>query len=37
MRFINRLKLFRQVATRHEKRAANYLAMVTLGAILLWL
>jgi hypothetical protein len=34
---INRLKQFRRVATRYEKRAANYQAMVTLAAILLWL
>ena len=36
-RLINRLKQWRRIATRYEKRAANYLAMVTLGAILLWL
>jgi transposase len=36
-RLINRLKQFRRVATRYEKRAANYLAMVTLAMILLWL
>ena len=36
-RLINRLKRFRRVATRYEKRAANYLAMVTLAAILIWL
>lgn len=36
-RLINRLKRFRRVATRCEKRAANYLAMVTVGMILLWL
>ena len=36
-RLINRLKQQRRIATRYEKRAANYLAMVTLGAILLWL
>jgi transposase len=36
-RFINRLKQFRRVATRYEKRARNYLAMVTLAAIVLWL
>ena len=34
-RLINRLKQFRRVATRYEKRAANYLAMVTAGMILL--
>jgi transposase len=36
-RLINRLKQFRRIATRYEKRAANYLAMVTIGMILLWL
>ncbi len=36
-RSINRLKQFRRVATRYEKRAANFLAMVTVGMILLWL
>ena len=35
--FINRLKQFRRVATRYEKRAHNYAAMVTLAAIFLWL
>ena len=36
-RLINRLKQHRRVATRYEKRAVNYLAMVTLAVILLWL
>lgn len=36
-RLINRLKQFRRIATRYEKRAANYLAMVHLGMIMLWL
>ena len=36
-RTINRLKQYRRVATRYEKRAANYLAMVTIAAIMLWL
>lgn len=36
-RLFNRLKQFRRIATRYEKRAANYLAMLTLAAILLWL
>ena len=35
--FINRLKQFRRIATRYEKRAENYLAMVTLAAIFEWL
>lgn len=34
-RSINRLKQFRRVATRYEKRAVNFLAMVTLAAIML--
>ena len=34
---INRLKQFRRIATRYEKRGENYLGMVTLGAILLYL
>ncbi len=36
-RLINQLKQWRRVATRYEQRARNYLAMVTLRAILLWL
>ena len=36
-RLFNRLKQFRRLATRHEKRAANYLAMLHLGAILIWI
>ena len=36
-RLINRLKQFRRVATRYEKRAENYLAMLTIAAILIWL
>ncbi len=36
-RTINRLKQFRRVATRYEKRAVNYLAILTLAAIMLWL
>ena len=35
-RLINRLKKWRRVATRLEKRAANYLAILTIAAILLW-
>lgn len=34
---INRLKQSRRVATRYEKRAVNYLTMVTLAAVRLWL
>jgi transposase len=36
-RLINRLKQWCRIATRYEKRAANYLAMLTVAAILLWL
>ena len=36
-RLINKLKQFRRIATRYEKRAANYLAMITIAAIILWL
>lgn len=35
-RTINRLKQFRRVATRYEKRAVNYQAMLTIAAIVLW-
>jgi transposase len=33
----SKLKQFRRVATRYEKTAQNYLAMVTLAAIVIWL
>ena len=36
-RFFNRIKHFRRVATRFEKHAANYLAMIKLAAIRIWL
>jgi transposase len=36
-RLVNRLKQYRRVATRYEKLAATYLAMVTLAALRLWL
>jgi transposase len=36
-RLINRLKQFRRIATRYEKRAVNYAAMLTIGMILVWL
>jgi transposase len=36
-RLVNRLKQFRRIATRYEKRASNYLAMLTIAAIVLWL
>jgi transposase len=34
---INKLKHFRRVATRFEKTAQNYLAVVTIAATILWL
>ena len=36
-RLFNRLKQCRRIATRYEKRAANYHALLTIAAILLWL
>ena len=36
-RLFNRLKQFRRIATRYEKRAANYLAMLHIAAILIWI
>jgi transposase len=32
---IGRLEQYRRIPTRYEKRAANYLAMVTLGMTML--
>jgi transposase len=36
-RLVNRCKQFRRLATRDEKRAANYRAMWLIGATILWL
>jgi transposase len=36
-RLINRLKQFRRLATRYEKRGENYRAMWVIAASLLWL
>jgi transposase len=36
-RFFNRLKQSRRIATRYEKRAVNYLAMITIACFLMWL
>ncbi len=36
-RCVNRLKQWRGVATRYEKRAANYRAMVVIAALMVWL
>ena len=35
-RLINRLKQFRRIATRYEKRASNFAAMITVAAIFLF-
>jgi transposase len=36
-RLINRLKQYRRIATRYEKRAENYHTMLRIAAIMLWL
>jgi transposase len=36
-RFFNKLKHFRAVATRYEKNDANYLALVKLASIKIWM
>jgi transposase len=36
-RMINRLKQWRGLATRYEKRAVNYRAMLVLASVVLWL
>ena len=36
-RFFNKLKHFRAVATRYEKHATNYLALVKLASTRIWL
>ena len=36
-RLVNRLKQFRRIANRYEKFAVNYLGMLTIAAIVLWL
>ncbi len=36
-RLIGRLKQWRRIATRYEKRAATYIAMLKLASIVLWL
>jgi transposase len=36
-RGVNRLKQWRRVATRYEKRAHNYLAFVQIASIMIWL
>ena len=36
-RFFNKIKHFRRIATRFEKHAENYLAMIKLAAVRIWL
>ncbi len=36
-RFFNKLKHFRAIATRYEKHAANFLALIKLAATRIWL
>lgn len=36
-RFFNKLKHFRRLATRYEKHAANFLGMIKLAAVQIWL
>ena len=36
-RLMNRRKQYRAVATRFEKRAVNYRAMVVIASLLIWL
>ena len=36
-RFFNKLKQFRAVATRYDKRYDNYLACVKLGSVRIWM
>jgi len=36
-RLVNRLKGFRRIATRYEKRAVHYLGMLGVACTVLWL
>ena len=36
-RFFNKIKHFRRIATRYEKHASNYLAMLKLAAAKVWM
>jgi len=36
-RCVNKLKQWRGIATRYEKRAANYRAMVVIASLMMWL
>jgi transposase len=35
--FINKVKHFRRIATRYEKTAAAFMAMITIAATMIWL
>lgn len=35
--FFNKIKQFRRIATRYEKTATAFLAMVTVAAMMIWL
>jgi transposase len=35
--FFSKIKHFRRIATRYEKTATNFLAMITLASIMVWL
>jgi transposase len=35
--FFNRIKQFRRIATRYEKTARSYLAMILIACILVWM
>ncbi len=36
-RFFNKIKHFRRIATRYDKLAANYMVMIKLASIRVWL
>ncbi len=36
-RFFNKIKHFRRIATRYDKLAANYMAMIKLASVRVWL
>jgi len=36
-RCVNRLKQWQGIATRYEKRAVNYRAMVVIASLMIWL
>ena len=36
-RCLNRLKQYRRIATRYEKKSENYLSMLTIASFIMWL